>query len=129
MNKSEVDALQVYLNDTGCVVVYIIDDENYEVNAVDYKWTRLHNWEPDKLTEELADILDDIKELIDQNIKRITKKELLGILEKTKKSSEKEQPNNVVSEKEVEKRRKEREEKQAIRNAEREIDDIEEATG
>ena len=53
MNKSEVDALQVYLNDTGYVVVYVLEDENYEVNTVDYKWTRIHNWEPDKLTEDL----------------------------------------------------------------------------
>ena len=53
MNKSEVDALQVYINDTGYIVYYVHDHDNYKVNTMDYKWTDLQDYIPLHLTGEL----------------------------------------------------------------------------
>ena len=53
MTSHEITRINHYLNEDNYVVVYVLDDENYEVISIDNKWTSLDGWMPDKLTDSL----------------------------------------------------------------------------
>jgi len=54
MNISEIKALSKYITDTGYVVVYVIDDENYEVTSMTNEITELTGFQPDVDTINIA---------------------------------------------------------------------------